>query len=180
MKLQHLKYLLRPHVAAQKILYQWIGIPFSKWLVNLIFQRIFRLNSCVPFQVNFTSAVVVGKGIFIGRNVWKSFALSGGCYVQGGSGIHIGDDTLFAPGVKIISANHDPKNHMAWSESPPVRIGCRCWLGANVVILPGVDLGDDCIVGAGAVVTKSFPNGSIIVGNPAKIRSSTRKEPCGE
>ena len=129
---------------------------FSKWFMNFIFQRIFRLNSDVPFQVHFTSSVIVGKGIFIGKNVWKSFALSGGCYIQGGNGIYIGDDTIFAPGVKIISANHDPKKQMAWSDASPIRIGCRCWIGANSVILPGVVLGDDCIVGAGTVVINQF------------------------
>lgn len=168
MKFRYLKYLVRPHVALQMLLEIWLGIPFSKWFVNFIFQRILRLNSDVPFQVNFTSTITAGKNIYVGRNVWKSFALSGGCYVQGGNGIYIGDDTIFAPGVKIISANHDPKKHMAWAEAPPVRIGCRCWFGANVVILPGVELGDDCIVGAGAVVTKSFPSSTIIIGNPAK------------
>lgn len=180
MKLRYLNYLVRPHVAAQLLFERWIGISFSRWFANFIFQRIFQLNSDVPFQVNFTSVVIIGKGITVGRNVWKSFALSGGCYIQGGSGIYIGDDTLFAPGVKIISANHDPMNHMAWTESTPIRIGCRCWIGANAVILPSVELGDDCIVGAGAVVTKSFPNRTVIVGNPAKIHTSKSKKPCRE
>lgn len=127
----------------------------------------------MPFQVHFTSTVIKGKGIFVGRNVWKSFALSGGCYIQGGNGIYIGDDTLFAPGVKIISANHDPTNLMVWAETRPVKIGCRCWIGANAVILPGVELGDDCIVGAGAVVTHSFLEKSIITGVPGKCYIAT-------
>jgi len=126
------------------------------------------LNAAVPFQVHFTSTVIVGKGIFIGRNVEKSFALSGGCYIQGGNGIYIGDDTIFAPGVKIISANHDPKNQMVWSYAAPIRIGCRCWIGANAVILPGVELGDDCIVGAGSIVTHSFSARSTILGSPGQ------------
>lgn len=108
----------------------------------------------------------------MGRNVWKSFALSGGCYIQGGNGIYIGDDTIFAPGVKIISANHDPKMLMSWSHDPPIRIGCRCWIGANAVILPGVELGDDCIVGAGSIVTHSFLEKSIILGIPGNMIDS--------
>lgn len=169
MKKRYLKYILRPHVAAQILLERRIGIPFSRWFTNFIFQQIFRLNSDLPFQVNFTSTVIVGKGIVVGRNVWKSFALSGGCYIQGGNGIFIGDDTLFAPGVKIISANHDLEDQkMRWSDSPPIRVGCRCWIGANAVILPGVELGDNVAVGANAVVTKSFPDNVVIIGNPAK------------
>ncbi len=170
MKKQYFKYLSRPHVAIKIILQRWLGIPFSQWFVNFVFQRILRLNSDVPFQVHFTSTVIVGKGIFLGRNVWKSFALSGGCYIQGGNGIFIGDDTIFAPGVKIISANHDPKKQMAWSDALPIRVGCRCWIGANAVILPSVEISDDCIVGAGAVVTHSLPQKScVIAGVPAKI-----------
>lgn len=117
-------------------------------------------------MVHFTSRVA--GDVRIGRNVWRSFALSGGCYVQGGSGIEIGDDTRFAPGVKIISANHDPDDLGKYLPSPPIRIGRRCWIGANAVILPGVELGDRVTVGAGAVVTKSFPAGSVLVGVPAR------------
>ena len=172
MKRHYFRYLARPHVAAQILLQRWIGVPFPKWFVNFLFQRIFRLNSDVPFQVNFTSTIGEAQGIRIGRNVWKSFALSGGCYIQGGNGIDIGDDTIFAPGVKIISANHAPSDLSKWLPGPPVKIGNRCWIGANATILPGVELGDDVIVGAGSVVTKSFPDLSVIGGVPAKLISA--------
>jgi acetyltransferase-like isoleucine patch superfamily enzyme len=169
LRIDYIRYCFHPHIAVKKIIGRWIGIPFSKWFINFLFQRIFRLNAEIPFQVNFSSTVIIGKGISIGKNVWKSFALSGGCYIQGGNGIFIGDNTIFAPGVKIVSANHDPNNNMGWSTSQPIRIGCRCWIGANAVILPGVELGDDIIVGAGAVVTKSYPVGKVtIAGSPAK------------
>lgn len=117
-------------------------------------------------MVHFTSRVI--GDISIGRNVWISFAVSGGCYIQGGNGIEIGDDTIFAPGVKIISANHD-KNDFKWIKDNPIKIGKRCWIGANAVILPGVILGNEVIVGAGAIVTKSFPDRSLLAGVPARI-----------
>nr|WP_240893989.1 acyltransferase [Limisphaera ngatamarikiensis] len=141
-------------------------VPINLWIVNVFFQRILQINGSIPWQVHFTSRVT--GNITIGRNVWKSFALSGGCYIQGINGVEIGDDTIFAPGVKIISANHDPRDYSRWIPAPPIRIGKRCWIGANAVILPGVQLGDDVIVGAGAVVTKSFPSGSVLVGVPAR------------
>jgi acetyltransferase-like isoleucine patch superfamily enzyme len=163
------KYIGCPHIAVRLLVEHRVGIPLPVWFTNALFQRVFRVNSEIPFSVNFTSRVLPGRGIHLGRNVWKSFALSGGCYIQGGNGVHIGDDTVFAPGVKIVSANHDPAAGMSWAASPPVKIGCRCWIGANAVILPGVEIGDDSIVAAGAVVTSSFPSGSIVGGVPARL-----------
>ena len=109
----------------------------------------------------------------------KSFAVSGGCYIQGMNGVFIDDDVIIAPSVTIISANHNPTDISKWIETEPVRIGKRCWIGANAVILPGVQLGDGVIVGAGAVVTKSFPSGAVIGGVPAKIINICRQEPNG-
>ena len=116
--------------------------------------------------------VRVAGSVTLGRNVWVSFAVSGGCYVQGGNGVEIGDDTMFAPGVKIVSANHDRDE----SSRRGVRVSLFASVagagsGANAVILPGVQLGDGCTVGAGAVVTKSFPAGSTVGGVPARLLS---------
>ncbi len=144
-------------------------VPPGLWLINIFVQRILRVNASVPWMVHFTSSA--WGEISIGRNVWKSFAVSPGCYIQGGNGVIIGDDTIFGPGVKIISANHDPDDFFKWVKAEPITIGKRCWLGVNTVILPGVQLGDDVIVGAGAVVTKNFPGGSVIAGVPAEIVS---------
>ena len=142
-------------------------IPPGLWIINIFVQRILRINARIPWMVHFTSKA---RGeISIGRNVWKYFAWSEGCYIQGGNGIIIGDDTIFAPGVKIISANHNPEDFSKWVKAEPIVIGKRCWIGANAVILPRVRLGDDVIVGAGAVVTHSFPSHSVIGGVPAKL-----------
>ena len=141
-------------------------VPPGLWIANRFFQNVLDVNNDIPWMVHFTSRVV--GDVTIGKNVWISFAVSGGCYIQGGNGIVIGDDTIFAPGVKIISADHDPADLKRWKKEKPVVIGKNCWIGANAVILPGVELGDNVIVGAGAVVTKSFPSNVTIVGVPAK------------
>lgn len=144
-------------------------IPISLWIINSFFQRVLRLNGNVPWMVNFTSIVKKPENIKIGKNVWVSFAISGNCYYQGLNGIVIGDDTIIAPGVKIISSNHLMDGHNLWEIDKPIRIGKNCWIGSNSIILPGVEIGNFSVIGAGAVVTKNFPDNSVIVGNPAQI-----------
>jgi acetyltransferase-like isoleucine patch superfamily enzyme len=101
--------------------------------------------------------------------VERSFAVSGGCYFQAGNGIEIGDGTIFGPAVRMISADHDMTNGAMWKPARPIRIGRNCWIGASAIILPGVELGDRVVIGAGAVVTRDVPAGSVAVGNPARV-----------
>ena len=138
-------------------------------ILNFIVQRIFGYNRKLTWSIHFTSKVSVPEKITIHGSVKKSFMVSGGCYYQAANGIIIGADTIWAPGVKMISANHDKENMHLWEKGKPIIIGERCWIGANVIILPEVVLGDDCIIGAGAIVTKKFPSNVIIAGNPAKV-----------
>jgi acetyltransferase-like isoleucine patch superfamily enzyme len=93
-----------------------------------------------------------------------------GCYFQAYGKIIIGPGTWIGPNVGILTTNHDIYDLKKNTEPEPVTIGLECWLGMNAVILPGAVLGDHTIVGAGSVVTKSFPEGNqIIAGNPAKV-----------
>ncbi len=91
-------------------------------------------------------------------------------------GIHFGKNVAVANGVKILSRNHNINN--AWEFEPyeDVWIEDNCWIGANAVILPSVHLGQHTVVGAGAIVTKSFPDGYVVIaGNPAKIIRRLKK-----
>lgn len=146
-------------------------ISLKLWLINCLFQRIFRRHSKLSFNVNFTSTISE-TNIELNKDLITlgSFAISGGCYFQAVNGIKLGKNFLFAPGVKIISANHDYNEHSKSIKAEPIIIGDNVWLGANVIILPGVKLGNNCIVGASSVVTKSFEEGNLVIaGNPAKI-----------
>ncbi|MDA7880917.1 acyltransferase [Akkermansiaceae bacterium] len=148
------------------------------WVANVWFQRVLGINFDCDSMVHFTSRVVSPGQLELGDGPEPrlSLAASGDCYLQAGNGILIGGETIFAPGVKIISANHDmSQGACGWMPVDPIRIGERCWLGANSVILPEVILGDDCVVGAGAVVTKSFPAGSTIAGVPARLIRRTER-----
>lgn len=147
-------------------------IGIGLYLINFIFQRIFRKQSELDFMVHFTSTIVLGQNIELHRDLvtLTSFAVSGCCYIQAINGIKLGKNFLFAPGVKIISANHDFFERTKSIKTSPIVIGDNVWLGANVIILPGVRIGNNCIVGAGSVVTKSFEKDNLIIaGNPAKI-----------
>lgn len=148
-----------------------IRISKSLYFVNFLFQRIFRVNAQCRFQVNFTSRFINTERMTFHNDLvtLASFASSGGCYIQANNGIEIGRNFLCASDVKIISANHDYENFMSSKISPPIIIGNDVWIGSSAVILPAVKIGDNCIIGAGSVVTKSFPNNSIIAGNPAKL-----------
>lgn len=89
-------------------------------------------------------------------------------------GIHIGAGTYVAFGAVIFT--HD----MARVLRTNTYVGCNCFIGANAIIMPGIRVGDQCIVGSGAVVTRDVPSGCIVAGNPAKVlRSGIRTEVWG-
>jgi GNAT superfamily N-acetyltransferase len=136
-------------------------------------QRVLGFNRHVPWPVHFTSQIVCAERIK--RPVGHSTAgWSSGCYIQAINGLELGKYIYFAPGVRIVSANHDPNDLRSHLPAPPIKIGDHCWIGANVVLLPGVQLGPRTIVGAGSIVTKSFPEGNcVIVGNPARLLRRT-------
>lgn len=145
------------------------GIPFSFWWMNWYGKKILRINAAVPWPVHITSTIHHPDKITFGKGP-NYPGDSPGTYMQAYNGIEIGDDVNMAPGVGLISANHDLHDNTRHLPAPPIRIGNRCWLGMNAVVLPGVELGDGTIVGAGAVVTRSFPEGRcVLAGNPAKI-----------
>lgn len=160
-----------------RLLRDWgIGtrIPLRLVLVNYLAKWLTGRSRGCPYPVHFGSVVVAGERLRLlgsGRGTVASLALSGGCYIQAGHGISIGEGTIWGPNVVMVSANHDlTKPGKEWADkSTPISIGRDCWIGAAAIILPGVELGDQTIVGAGAVVTRSFPAGGLtLVGNPAR------------
>ena len=102
----------------------------------------------------------------------RSHIWSPGVYIQDTPRIHIGVRCFIGPNVGIIAINHDPRNPSQHLKADDVYLGNDCWVGMNSVILPGVMLGEYTTVGAGSVVTHSFPDGHCtIAGNPAKLIS---------
>lgn len=148
-------------------------------LINAVSRYVFLQNTTSPVSTHYTSQVIAGENITLGQGVARSFTQSGNCYFQAKNGIVIGDFTLLGPGCKLISSIRD-KIYTTWDshyDEAPIVIGNNVWIGSNAVILPGVELADGVIVGAGAIVTKSVgTENTIIAGNPAKIIGHRYKE----
>jgi maltose O-acetyltransferase len=86
--------------------------------------------------------------------------------------ITIGDDVQIGPNVQLLTPTHpvEPEARRdKWEAAQPITIGDNVWLGGGAVVLPGVSIGADTVVGAGAVVTRDLPAGVVAVGNPARV-----------
>ncbi len=140
------------------------------WMMHTVFmQKIVGVNRKVPFPVNYNVTVTNWKNIDFHRDNITIFQKPGNYYQASGAKIIVGKDSFIACNVGIVTANHDLNDLTKHSPGKDVVIGERSWIGLNSVILPGVVLGPHTVVGAGSVVTKSFPEGNcVIAGNPAK------------
>ena len=103
--------------------------------------------------------------------------INSGCCFQDQGGIEIGDDVLIGQQVVIATLNHAFEPYKRGDMFPSrVRIGNRVWIGAHATICPGVTIGDNSVIGAGAVVTKDVPENTVAAGVPARIiRQITEK-----
>lgn len=116
-----------------------------------------------PFYANWG-----GHHVHLGSNVYANYGVT---FVDD-THIYIGDNTMLAPNVVLATAGHpiDPElRSQGLQYNLPVRIGNNCWLGAGVIVLPGVTIGDNTVIGAGSVVTKDIPAGVVAVGNPCRV-----------
>lgn len=132
---------------------------YRKLLVELFEGRLGQTtNIAPPLQIDYPSSVNIGKNVFINNNLK--------CVARGG--ITIEDGVMLAPGVSILTVNHDLKDHCLLIPIP-VTIKKNAWIGANVTICPGVVIGEGAVVGAGAVVTKDVEPYTVVAGVPAKF-----------
>lgn len=116
-----------------------------------------------PFHSNWG-----GKHVHLGKNVYFNFNAT----LVDDTHIYIGDCTMLGPNVVIATAGHPilPElREKALQYNLPIHIGKNCWLGAGVIVLPGVTIGDNTVIGAGSVVTKDIPANVVAVGNPCKV-----------
>ena len=116
-----------------------------------------------PFHCDYGFNIDLGEGAF----------LNFGCTVLDVVSVRIGASTQVGPGVQILTADHprEPALRAQGLEfGRPIRIGKNVWIGAGALIMPGVTIGDDALIGAGSVVTRDVAPGVTVVGNPARPR----------
>ena len=115
-----------------------------------------------PFHANW------GCNMHVGKNFYANFNLT----VVDDADIFIGDSVMIAPNVTIATGTHPvcPElREQVYQYNLPVHIGSRVWIGAGSIILPGVTIGDDSVIGAGSIVTRDIPSGVVAVGNPCRV-----------
>lgn len=115
-----------------------------------------------PFYCDYGNHIKVGKNFFCNYN----------CTILDVGRVTFGDNCLLAPNVAIYTAGHpihpDSRNSL-YEYGIDVTIGDNVWIGGNVVIMPGVNIGSNCVIGAGSVVTKDIPDWSVAAGNPCRV-----------
>lgn len=114
-----------------------------------------------PFHCDYGYNISLGRGVFLNFN----------CCILDVVSVTIGDLTQIGPAVQILTPDHprDPVQRRQMLEfGRPVVIGANVWIGGGAIILPGVTIGDDAIIGAASVVTRDVPAGATVMGNPAR------------
>lgn len=116
-----------------------------------------------PFHANFG-----GYHVHFGDHVYANFNLT----LVDDTHIYVGSRTMFGPNVTIATAGHPilPElRRQDYQYNMPVHIGDNCWFGAGVIVLPGITIGNNVVIGAGSIVTKDWPDNVVAVGNPCHI-----------
>lgn len=174
----HPEFLHRLEVTRQKLWEFNRMNPSDANKLKTIFRSI--VEDCgEKFHINQPFHCDYGCNIHIGNNFYANFNLT----ILDEAPVTIGDNAFIGPNVNIYTACHpiDPKERntsIQWAET--VTIGNNVWVGGNSTILPGVTIGDNCVIGAGSVVTKDVAPNTVVGGNPARvikhISASTNEE----
>jgi hypothetical protein len=165
------KYLTGRHFDGHYIGYLW---AFKSIWIN----SILRLGKPMPWPTGLGCVISNAQNIEFHPDNMDNFQSQGTYFQNFSARIQIGRGCYIAQNVGIITANHIKHDLDKHEPGKDVVLGADCWIGVNAVILPGVILGDRCIVGAGAIVTKSHRDGYVVLaGNPARVINTLDRHP---
>lgn len=137
--------------------------PRKKEILNQLFGALGSGSDVNPnFYCDFGSHIYIGKNFFANYN----------CTILDIATVTIGDNCLFAPNVSLYTAGHPMllKDRLAnIGTGAPITIGNGVWIGGGAIVIGGVEIGDNAIIGAGSVVTRDVPANAVVAGNPARI-----------
>jgi maltose O-acetyltransferase len=153
---------------AQKLLYQLNNLePYNfeekSEILNLIIKELGKnIFIELPFRCDYGYNISIGKNFFANYN----------CTFLDSAQIKIGDHVLFGPNVSLYTSGHPvdvEKRNKLFQFAKPITIENNVWIGGSTVVNPGVTIGENSVIGAGSVVTKSIPANVVAAGNPCKI-----------
>lgn len=131
-----------------------------KILSDIVDKKLENVAVLTPLYINYGKHLNIGKNVFI--NFDCTFLILGGITIE--------DNVLIGPKVSLITENHPlASQHRKGLVGKPIFIKQNAWIGANVTLLPGVTIGENAVVAAGAVVSKDVPDNAVVGGIPAKI-----------
>ena len=132
---------------------------YVSYLEELFGRKLDDVRILTPFICDFGNRVTFGKNVFINHSAILSAS----------GGIEFQDGVAVAPGVRIATINHDFNNRHTIYTYGKVTVKKNVWIGMGATICPGVTIGENCVVAAGAVVTKDVPDNVVVGGIPARI-----------
>lgn len=115
-----------------------------------------------PFMCDYGYNIEIGENFYANHNL----------IILDGNKVSFGDNVFIAPNCGFYTAGHPldyKQRNQGLEYAKPIRVGNNVWIGGNVVVLPGVTIGDNCVIGAGSIVTKDIPENTVAVGNPCKV-----------
>ena len=144
-----------------KVIYHIIAF-FKKIFLKVIYGKKILISKNVTFRKSFSIAIENDGKIQIGKNCF----FNNYCSINSMASIKIGDNCIFGENVKIYDHNHrfNQKDKLIKNQGysiAPIEIGKNCWIGSNVIILKGVKIGDNSVIGAGSIVKENIENNMI-------------------